>query len=138
MSSFFSLALLLVLATTHASAVRLTSLANLTLGSTVRILDTRNFEFTVDPGYPQAPEFTPVNGAPAQPTTAMTTQDWILIPQNTTAFTIQSAVFPSMFISYAGFGIPAITPIHSQLVLRGSANAAVFSLQTINGGTNVK
>ncbi|KAJ7762909.1 hypothetical protein B0H16DRAFT_1805652 [Mycena metata] len=139
MSSFLTFAVLLLLAATHAtSAVRLTSLANLTLGSTVRIVDNRNFQFTVDPGYPGAPEFTPVNAAAAMPTTTMTPQDWVLIPQNSTAFMIQSAIFPSMFISYASFGIAATNQIHSQLVLRGTANAAVFSLQTLSGGTTVK
>ncbi|KAJ6588893.1 hypothetical protein B0H19DRAFT_1367402 [Mycena capillaripes] len=67
----------------------------------------------------------------------LTNQDWILVPQDTNTFKIQSAPFPDMFISYAGIGIPATTPIHSQLVLRGNANAAIFSLRTVNNGTTV-
>ncbi|KAJ7762906.1 hypothetical protein B0H16DRAFT_1718739 [Mycena metata] len=121
----------------HTSLAKLTSLANLTSGNTVRIIDARSYEFMVDPGYPQALDFTPVNSAPPMPTTAMTNQDWVLVPQDTNTFKVQSAVFPNMFTSYASFGVPATKPIHSQLVPRGNANAAVFSLQTVGGGTNV-
>ncbi|KAJ6496256.1 hypothetical protein C8R45DRAFT_156205 [Mycena sanguinolenta] len=120
---------------------RIISVANITTttgGNTVRIVDISAFQWIVDPGYPAAQEFTPVNGAPALPTTAATNQDWVLVPQSSNTFTIQSAIFPEMFVSYAAFGIPATTPIHSQLVLRGAANAAVFSLQTLSGGNNVK
>jgi hypothetical protein len=63
---------------------------------------------------------------------------WILVPQDTNTFTIQSVIFPGMFISYAGIGISATTPTHSQLVLRGTANAAVFGVQTLSGGLAVK
>ncbi|KAJ7488438.1 hypothetical protein FB451DRAFT_1553805 [Mycena latifolia] len=128
MLRFLSLAALLFTAAGASPFTHITSLANLTTattGTTVRILDINGRQFIVDPGYPQAPEFTPVNGAPALPTGAMTNQD---------TFKIQSAPFPDMFISYASIGIAATTPIHSQLVLRGNANAAVFSLQTISGG----
>ncbi|KAJ7844051.1 hypothetical protein B0H13DRAFT_2364452 [Mycena leptocephala] len=66
---------------------------------------------------------------------------WILVPQDPSGtgstFMIQSATFPDMFISYASFGAPATTPIHSQLVLRGSSNAAVLSLQTLAGGNTL-
>ncbi|KAJ7901290.1 hypothetical protein B0H13DRAFT_2336278 [Mycena leptocephala] len=66
---------------------------------------------------------------------------WILVPQDPSGtgstFMIQSATFPDMFISYASFGAPATTPIHSQLVLRGRANAAGFSLQTLAGGNTL-
>ncbi|KAF8191026.1 hypothetical protein K438DRAFT_2018452 [Mycena galopus ATCC 62051] len=139
MFSFLSAAALLLTTVIASPVQRITSVSNLTAttGNTVRIIDTSNFQWIVDPGYPQAPEFTPVNGAPALPTTAVTNQDWVLVPQGTNTFTIQSAVFPDMFISYAAFGIPATTPIHSQLVLRGNANAAIFSLQTLSGGNTV-
>ncbi|KAJ7027311.1 hypothetical protein C8F04DRAFT_1399515 [Mycena alexandri] len=76
MLSFLTFAaLLLAAAAAHTSLGKLTSLTSLTLGSTVRIIDARPFEFMVDPGYPQAPNFTPVNSAPAMPTTATTNQD---------------------------------------------------------------
>ncbi|KAJ7138943.1 hypothetical protein C8R46DRAFT_1136575 [Mycena filopes] len=137
MFSFISLAALLVLSTAHASPITLTSIANLTVGTTVRIIDSRNFDFMVDPGYPLAPEFTPVNSATALATTAATAQDWILVPQDTGTFKIQSAMFPDMYISYASIGAAATIPIHSQLILRGNANAAIFSLLTLSGGTKV-
>ncbi|KAF7364318.1 hypothetical protein MSAN_01091900 [Mycena sanguinolenta] len=119
---------------------RIISVANMTTttgGNTVRIVDISAFQWIVDPGYPTAPEFTPVNGVAALPTTAATNQDWVLVPQSSNTFTIQSAIFPEMFVSYASFGAPATTPIHSQLVLRGAANAAVFGLQTLSGGNTV-
>ncbi|KAJ7130436.1 hypothetical protein C8R44DRAFT_775543 [Mycena epipterygia] len=116
-----------------------TSHASLTAaaGNTVRILDTNAHSLSVDPNYPTAPEFSPINGLPTLSTATMTTEDWILVPQDTGTFTIQSALFPSMFMSYASFGAPATSQIHSQLVLRGNDSAAIFSLQTISGGTTV-
>ncbi|KAJ6589265.1 hypothetical protein B0H19DRAFT_1248823 [Mycena capillaripes] len=138
MLSFLSLAALLL--TTAASPVSfVTSFANLTAlaGNTVRIVDTNAHSLIVDTGYPQGPEFTPVNGSPALPTTSMTNEDWVLVPVDSATFKIQSANFPSMFISYASFGAPANIPSHSQLILRGNANAALFSLQTLAGGTTV-
>ncbi|KAJ6472668.1 hypothetical protein C8R47DRAFT_1145797 [Mycena vitilis] len=139
MLSFISLAALL-LTTTAASPVSfVTSHANLTTlaGNTVRIVDTNAHSLNVDLGYPQGPEFTPVNGAPSLPTTAATNEDWLLVPFDSSTFKIQSAAFPQMFISYASIGAPANVPSHSQLVLRGNANAALFSLQTLSGGTTV-
>jgi hypothetical protein len=35
-------------------------------------------------------------------------------------------------------GVPATSAIHTQIVLRGSANAALFSLQPINNQQGVK
>ncbi|KAF7339007.1 hypothetical protein MVEN_01976900 [Mycena venus] len=134
MLSFLGLAALLLTAAA-APTTNLTSLT--TTGNIVRIHDISNLGWGVDPGYPDAPEFTPVNGVPALPTTTPTNQDWILVPQDVGTFTIESAMFPGMFISYAAFGVSATTPIHSQLVLRGSANAAIFSLQTLAGGQTV-
>ncbi|KAJ7693227.1 hypothetical protein B0H17DRAFT_1060497 [Mycena rosella] len=130
----------LLLANAVASPVTfVTSAANVTAaaGNTVRIMDTNNHQFSVDPGYPTGPEFSPVNGAPPLSTISMTNEDWILVPQDTNTFKIQSAPFPSMFLSYTSFGAPATSPSHSQLILRGNANAAIFSLQTISGGTTV-
>jgi hypothetical protein len=68
----------------------------------------------------------------------MISVQWILVPQDVGTFKIQSAMFPNMFISYAAFGSSSTSPIHSQLVLRGNANAAIFSLQTLAGGQTVK
>ncbi|KAJ6557165.1 hypothetical protein B0H10DRAFT_2201431 [Mycena sp. CBHHK59/15] len=123
MISFLCLAALLLTAVVASPVTHITSVANLTTstGTTVRIGDTSGFQFILDPGYPLAQEFTP----------------WVLVPQDNNTFTIQNAHFPNMFISYASFGLSATTPIHSQLVLRGNANAAVFSLQTLSGGLTV-
>ncbi|KAJ7629052.1 hypothetical protein FB45DRAFT_919887 [Roridomyces roridus] len=107
------------------------------LGNIVRIHDNSGLGWGVDPGYPEAPDFTPVNGLLALPTTTPTNQDWVLVPVDTGTFNIESAMFPGMFISYASFGIDSTEPIHSQLVLRGSSNAAIFSLETISGGQTV-
>ncbi|KAJ7195772.1 hypothetical protein GGX14DRAFT_674316 [Mycena pura] len=135
MLGFLSFAVLLV-AAAAAPVTDVTLLAALTTpGNIVRIHDTSNLGWGVDPGYPDAPEFTPVNAITALPTTTPTNQDWILVPQAAGTFKIQSAMFPNMFISYASFGVDATnTPIHSQLVLRTSDNAAIFSLQTLSGG----
>jgi hypothetical protein len=69
----------LLLTTAVASPVRhVTSIANLTTtGIVVRIGDDIGFQLTVDPGYPQAPEFTPVISATPLPTNgpAPTIQD---------------------------------------------------------------
>ncbi|KAJ7901292.1 hypothetical protein B0H13DRAFT_1883163 [Mycena leptocephala] len=120
----FGLAALLLTAVVASPVTHVTNLTA-AIGNIVRIADASNFQLTVDPGYPQGPEFTP----------------WILVPQDPSGtgstFMIQSATFPDMFISYASFGAPATTPIHSQLVLRGSSNAAVFSLQTLAGGNTL-
>ncbi|KAJ6563041.1 hypothetical protein DFH09DRAFT_1364199 [Mycena vulgaris] len=140
MFGFIALTALLLTAAVASPVRHVTSIATLTTsGIVVRIFDINGFQLTVDPGYPQVPEFTPVISATPFPTggPAPTTQDWTLVPQDTNTFLIQSVIFPSMFISYAGFGISATTPTHSQLVLRGTANAAVFSLQNLNGGVNV-
>ncbi|KAJ6589789.1 hypothetical protein B0H10DRAFT_2093159, partial [Mycena sp. CBHHK59/15] len=140
MFGFLALTALLLTAAVASPVRHVTSIANLTTtGIVVRIGDDSGFQLTVDPGYPQAPEFTPVISATPLPTggPAPTNQDWILVPQDTNTFTIQSVIFPSMFISYAGIGISATTPAHSQLVLRGTANAAVFSVQTLSGGNTV-
>ncbi|KAJ7876203.1 hypothetical protein B0H13DRAFT_1893785, partial [Mycena leptocephala] len=140
MFGFLSLTALLLTAAVASPVRHVTSIANLTsTGIVVRINDNAGFQLTVDPGYPQAPEFTPVISAAPTPTggPAPTNQDWILIPQDTNTFTIQSVIFPGMFISYAGIGISATTPSHSQLVLRGTANAAVFGIQTLSGGLAV-
>lgn len=81
MLSFLSLAALLLTAAAAPPVAFITSPLNLTTtaGNTVRINDASAFAFTVDPGYPLAPEFTPVNGAPAMPTTTMTNQDVVVI-----------------------------------------------------------
>ncbi|KAJ7601888.1 hypothetical protein DFH06DRAFT_1153306 [Mycena polygramma] len=139
MFSLFSL-IVLFLATVTASPMGfVTSFANLTVlaSNTVRIVDTNGHSLNVDLGYPQGPEYTPVNGSPSLPTTAATNEDWILIPWDNNTFKIQSAAFPDMLISYASMGAPATIPSHSQLILRGNANAALFSLRTLSGGTTV-
>ncbi|KAJ7033923.1 hypothetical protein C8F04DRAFT_1260419 [Mycena alexandri] len=116
MFGFLALTVLLLTAAVASPVRHVTSIANLTTtGIVVRIGDDNGFGLTVDPGYPQAPEFTPIISAPALPT--------------------GGAIFPSMFISYAGIGISATTPTHSQLVLRGSANAAAFGVQPLGGST---
>ncbi|KAJ7160530.1 hypothetical protein C8R43DRAFT_340909 [Mycena crocata] len=143
MVRFLSLAALLltiVVASPVAPSVKfVTSNASLTAaaGNRVRIIDTNAHSLSVDPGYPTGPEFSPVGGAPALSTATQTNEDWILVPQDGNTFKIQSAPFPDMFLSYASFGAPATSPSHTQLVLRGNANAALFSLQTIGGGTTV-
>ncbi|KAJ7629051.1 hypothetical protein FB45DRAFT_919886 [Roridomyces roridus] len=138
LSSILSIALLLATAFGAPTLNATNSFATLTAaGNIVRIHDVANLGWGVDPGYPDAPEFTPVNGVTALATTTPTNQDWILVPVDTGTFKIQSAMFPDMFISYASIGVPATTPIHSQLVLRGNANAAIFSLQTIAAGQTV-
>ncbi|KAJ7020830.1 hypothetical protein C8F04DRAFT_1196119 [Mycena alexandri] len=138
MLSFLSIINFLLTAAVASPVAFITSPTNLTatVGTQVRISDASAFAFTVDPGYPTAPEFTPVNGAPL--VAGMTTQEWILVTQATNTFLIQSAAFPTMFISYATFGAPATIPIHSQLVLRSQGNAAIFSLQAIGTGSTVK
>ncbi|KAJ7057738.1 hypothetical protein C8F01DRAFT_321807 [Mycena amicta] len=137
MLGFLSIVGFLLAAAVASPVAFITSHADLTaaVGTTVRISDASAFAFTVDPGYPTAPEFTPVNGAPA--VAGMLTQEWTLVTQDTNTFQIQSIAFPTMFISYASFGAPATIPIHSQLVLRGQGNATVFSLQNIGTGTTV-
>ncbi|KAJ7837980.1 hypothetical protein B0H14DRAFT_2790207 [Mycena olivaceomarginata] len=135
MLSLLSLAALLLTAAA-APATNLTALTT-TTGNIVRIHDIANLGWGVDPAYPDASDYTPVNGVPALPTTTPTNQDWILVPQDVGTFKIQSAMFPNMFISYAAFGSSSTSPIHSQLVLRGNANAAIFSLQTLAGGQTV-
>ncbi|KAJ7481557.1 hypothetical protein FB451DRAFT_131123 [Mycena latifolia] len=137
MLNFLSIASFLLAVAVASPVAFITSTANLTaaVGTTVRISDASAHAFTVDPGYPTAPEFTPVNGATL--VTGMPTQEWILVTQATNTFLIQSAAFPTMFISYASFGASATTPIHSQLVLRGQGNATIFSLQNIGTGTTV-
>ncbi|KAJ6540875.1 hypothetical protein DFH09DRAFT_1282986 [Mycena vulgaris] len=131
----------LLLTTAVASPIGsfITSRATLTAaaGNTVRIVDTNAHSLKVDAGYPTGPEYTPVNGAVALPTTAASTEDWILVPADGTTFKIQSAIFPDMFLSYASFGAPATSASHTQLLLRGNANAALFNLQTLSGGTTV-
>jgi hypothetical protein len=82
-----TLAALLLTTAARSPGTRITSLANLAAaaGSVVRIHDTSNFQFTIDPNYPQAPEFTPINGATALPTTSTTIQDagyFISIPSS--------------------------------------------------------
>ncbi|KAF8198841.1 hypothetical protein K438DRAFT_1823823 [Mycena galopus ATCC 62051] len=140
MFGFLALTALLLTAAVASPVRHVTSIANLTTaGVSIRIGDDSGFQLTVDPGYPQAPEFTPVISATPLPTNgpAPSLQDWIIVPQDTNTFTIQSVIFPSMFISYAGIGISATTPTHGQLVLRGTDNAAVFSLQTLSSGLTV-
>ncbi|KAJ7481555.1 hypothetical protein FB451DRAFT_131076 [Mycena latifolia] len=141
MLGFLGIALGVLLTVADAFPVAfVTPAANLTalFGNRVRINDASNLALTVDPGYPTVPDFTPVNGLTAMTTAVISPQDWTLVPQEgTNTFWIQSAMFPSMFISYASFGAPATTPIHSQLVLRGQGNAVPFSLQTIGTGTTV-
>jgi hypothetical protein len=78
MLSFLGLAALLLTTAGASPITHITSesIANLTTtGPTVRIIDTNAFQFILDPGYPQAPEFTPVNGAPALATGNRTNQD---------------------------------------------------------------
>ncbi|KAJ7919612.1 hypothetical protein B0H13DRAFT_2656670 [Mycena leptocephala] len=109
MLTLLTLAALLFTTAAGSPGTRITSLANLAAaaGSVVRIHDTSNFQFTIDPNYPQAPEFTPIN--------VTNILQWVLVPQTNTTFTIQSLLFPNMSISYASFGVPATTPIHSSL-----------------------
>ncbi|KAJ7908728.1 hypothetical protein B0H13DRAFT_2331099 [Mycena leptocephala] len=93
-------------------------------------------QWSVDPTYPDVPEFTPVVGVPELSTVAPTLQDattqWFLVPNNNNTFKIQSVLVPDKFVSYVAIGVPATSAIHSQIVLRGSANAALFSLQPIS------
>ncbi|KAJ7431492.1 hypothetical protein FB451DRAFT_1266912 [Mycena latifolia] len=101
-------------------------------GSIARIADTNGQEWSVDPTYPDVPEFSPVVGMPELSTAAPTLQDWFLVPSDNNTFKIQSVLVPDRFLSYVAIGVPATSAIHSQIVLRGSANAALFSLQSIN------
>ncbi|KAJ6534943.1 hypothetical protein B0H19DRAFT_1271617 [Mycena capillaripes] len=111
-------------------------------GSIARIADTNGHEWSVDPSYPDAPEFSPVVGVPELSTAAPTLQDasihWFLVPSDNNTFKIQSVLVPDKFLSYVAIGVPATSAIHSQVVLRGSANAALFSLQSINNQQVVK
>ncbi|KAJ6469811.1 hypothetical protein C8R45DRAFT_1015977 [Mycena sanguinolenta] len=101
-------------------------------GSIARISDNNGQEWSVDPTYPDVPEFTPVVGVPELSTAAPTLQDWFLVPSDNNTFKIQSVLVPDKFLSYVAIRVPATSAIHSQIVLRGSANAAIFSLQSIN------
>ncbi|KAJ7085568.1 hypothetical protein C8R44DRAFT_821465 [Mycena epipterygia] len=104
-------------------------------GSIARIADTNGHEWSVDPTYPDTPEFSPVVGVPELSTATPTLQgrtQWFLVPSDNNTFTIQSVLVPDKFLSYVAIGVPATSGIHSQIVLRGSAVAALFSLQPIN------
>ncbi|KAJ7020829.1 hypothetical protein C8F04DRAFT_1403321 [Mycena alexandri] len=139
MLGFLSIASVLLTAVVASPVAFITPSTNLSalFGNRVRINDGSGLALTVDSGYPTVPDFTPVNGFAAMSAATLSPQDWTFVPQDTNTFLIQSAMFPTMFLSYASFGAPATTPIHSQVVLRGQGNAAIFSLQTIGTGTTV-
>ncbi|KAJ7015919.1 hypothetical protein C8F04DRAFT_1283886 [Mycena alexandri] len=124
---------------TTAASSSITSISDLLAapGSIVRIADTNGHEWSVDPTYPDVPEFSPVVGVPELSTAAPTLQDWFLVPSDNNTFTIQSVLVPDKFLSYVAIGVPATSAIHSQIVLRGSTNAALFSLQSISNLTSV-
>ncbi|KAJ6474576.1 hypothetical protein DFH09DRAFT_1109501 [Mycena vulgaris] len=129
----------LISAASSSGVAKITSIGDLLAapGSIVRIADTNGHEWSVDPTYPDVPEFSPVVGVPELSTAAPTLQDWFLVPSNNNTVKIQSVLVPDKFLSYVAIGVPVTSGIHSQIVLRGSANAALFSLQAINNQQSV-
>ncbi|KAJ7121510.1 hypothetical protein C8R44DRAFT_786374 [Mycena epipterygia] len=100
--------------------------------SLVRILDVVGNAFTVDGNYNGGQEFVPVNSFANGPFVGATSQDWILVPQtaDNSTFLMQSAVFPTTFLSYSSIGAKGGSAgEHAQLNTRFQPNAAVWSFQ---------
>ncbi|KAE9389710.1 hypothetical protein BT96DRAFT_926388, partial [Gymnopus androsaceus JB14] len=65
-------------------------------------------------------------------------QNWFLVPQsaNASQFTIQSAAFPSFFVSYATAAVGDAIEKHSQVVASDSY-ATVFEMELVGSGPKV-